>query len=133
MAILASLWMQKKDQNLLSQVSTGEEKSLIIAAVAIYKVKYLQRKVDIITSNSVLAERDSAANSKLVEIYNKFEVSVANNCSQSEEERRKAYDSDIVYGTLSDFQRDHLLDTFYDKKIKGTRTCDSVIVDEVDW
>jgi preprotein translocase subunit SecA len=131
---IKSLLANSGDKNrLMAQVSTGEGKSLIVAAIAIYNAKENDRKVDIITSNSVLAKRDSMESNAMVKIYQKFNVSVANNCSSSEEERKTAYSQNVVYGTLSDFQRDHLLDMFYGRKIKGERPCDIVIVDEVDW
>ena len=130
---IKSFLENNEDRNRLAQVSTGEGKSLIVAAIAIYYVTKKGRKVDIITSNSVLAKRDSTESNGVVEIYKRFEVSVANNCSSSEEERKEAYCMKVVYGTLSDYQRDHLLDVFYGRKIKGHRSCDFIIVDEVDW
>lgn len=59
-------------------------------------------------------------------------MSVANNGSQSVEECTKAYDSDVVYGELANFQRDYLLDKFYDGNIRGNRPNEFVINDEVD-
>lgn len=126
----------------LAQVSTGEGKSLIVAGVAIALALSGNRKsvkrqnvIDIITSNDVLALRDSilsVADGGLRDLYQYFKVSVANNCSRSVDDRVLAYDSVVVYGELSNFQRDYLLDTFYGCNIRGDRTMDFVIVDEAD-
>ena len=120
--------------SVLAQVSTGEGKSLIVAGVAIFRALHGQ-KVDVITSNNVLAIRDStlsAAHGGLCDLYAAFGVTVANNCSQLVDDRIRAYDSAIVYGELSNFQRDYLLHEFYERNIRGDRTFQCVIVDEVD-
>nr|XP_033339981.1 uncharacterized protein LOC117228373 [Megalopta genalis] len=113
----------------LAQVSTGEGKSLIVVAASIMKA-LCRKKVDIITSSSVLAKRDAEENS---DIYGLFNVNVSHNCSEDIEERKKAYSGNqVVYGDLSNFQRDYLLDKFYGRNILGDRNFENVIVDEVD-
>uniref|UniRef100_A0AC35FYN1 Chloroplast protein-transporting ATPase n=2 Tax=Panagrolaimus sp. PS1159 TaxID=55785 RepID=A0AC35FYN1_9BILA len=126
MAILCSL---ESEKNVLEQVNTGEGKSYIIAAIACIRCKTGHKFVDIITSSPVLAHRD-AENMK--PLYTAMGLSVADNCSEDIEERKKAYSSDIVYGDIAKFQRDYLLHTFYKKLILGDRIRDAVIVDEVD-
>ena len=126
---VAIVTLLKSDANTLFQVSTGEGKSLIVAGVAIGRAKAGQT-VDIITSNDVLAKRDSE--SKLAEIYSAFRIKVGNNCSKKEEKRADGYKCQVVYGQMSNFQRDYLLDTFYGREIRGDRKFNSVIVDEVD-
>ena len=118
-------------------MSTSEGKSLIVVACSI-ALALSGRKVDVITSNRVLAIRDSSDNN--ADIYAAFGVSVGNNCSQKVEERRNAYaNCAVVYGELSNFQSDHLQDQFYNshssssKLIRGERKFDWIIVDEVDW
>ena len=145
--------------NTLEQVSTGEGKSVIVAGVAIGFALTLQQekkeknrywklhkvllrkkekhnnKVDVITSNDILAIRDSSlpiAEGGLKELYEFFNVTVSNNCSQSVDERKKAYNMDIVYGQLANFQRDYLLDTFYNRHIRGDRQMEISIIDEAD-
>jgi preprotein translocase subunit SecA len=118
----------------LAQVSTGEGKSLIVAGVAIAHA-LSGKKIDVIISNDVLALRDSnlsVADGGLRDIYEYFKVEVANNCSEAEDDRVKAYDSAVVYGELANFQRDYLLDSFHGRNIRGDRTFDLVIIDEVD-
>ena len=121
-------------RNTLCQVNTGEGKSLIVAGIAIAHA-LSGEKVDVITSNNLLAIRDSTQDVKnggLLDIYKAFDMTVANNCSHDEEKRKTAYNSDIVYGELSNFQRDHLLQTFYGRNIKGDRAFEYIVVDEVD-
>ena len=120
----------------LAQISTGEGKSLIVAGLAIYHA-INGHKVDVITSNNLLAIRDStesASKGGLCDLYAVFDVSVDNNCSQLVDDRVKAYDSPVVYGELANFQRDFLLHEFYDRNIRGDRDIPGcyVIVDEVD-
>ncbi|UJR11290.1 hypothetical protein I4U23_015471 [Adineta vaga] len=126
MAILCAV---ESETHVLEQVNTGEGKSFIIAAIATIRRKTGKRYVDIITSSSVLAQRDAA---EMTELYQELGLSVADNCSEDLEARKKAYASDIVYGDIARFQRDHLLHTFYKKPLKGDRTQVAVIVDEVD-
>ncbi|KAF6205681.1 hypothetical protein GE061_019854 [Apolygus lucorum] len=113
----------------LAQVATGEGKSLIVVAASIIKA-LKGDKVDIITSSSVLARRDATDNA---DIYNLFQVDVSHNCNDDVEVRKTAYSSNqVVYGDLSDFQRDYLLHEFYNINVLGDRNFVSVIVDEVD-
>jgi preprotein translocase subunit SecA len=128
----------------LAQVSTGEGKSIIVAGLAIgfalFRTKKMKNnrrnnKVDVITSNDVLALRDSnlpVAKGGLKELYEFFNVTVANNSSKSADERIKAYSMDVVYGQLANFQRDYLLDEFYNRGIRGDRPTVYGIIDEVD-
>ncbi|VDI58633.1 Hypothetical predicted protein [Mytilus galloprovincialis] len=115
-------------KGILQQMSTGEGKTIVIVVLSILKV--LQgEKVDIITSSSVLAKRDSDINK---DIFDLFEISVSNNCSEDKHDRQDAYLSFVVYGEIGTFQRDILLTEFYDENIIGGRYRENVIVDEVD-
>jgi imidazole glycerol phosphate synthase subunit HisF len=88
------------ETNLLSQVSTGEGKSLIVVAIAIIKTLLVQT-VDVITSSSVLAERDAKQNNDIFEI---FRISVGHNTYNSIEKRREEYKKEVIYGDCSSFQ-----------------------------
>ncbi|XP_065556502.1 uncharacterized protein LOC136024893 isoform X1 [Artemia franciscana] len=126
---LTVLALLTNDRSTLAQVSTGEGKSLIVVAASIMKA-LCGEKVDIITSSSVLAKRDAEGSR---DIYNLFGINVSHNCSEDIEKRKQAYsDNQVVYGDLSNFQRDYLLDTFYGKNILGDRNFNNVMVDEVD-
>ncbi|XP_045023302.1 uncharacterized protein LOC123467404 [Daphnia magna] len=132
--------LTSKEKTTLTQVSTGEGKSLIVTGVAIAfalcrNEENKNKKIDVITSNDVLARCDSVtsvADGGLRELYEYFKVSVENNCSQWVDERTLAYNAEVVYGQLANFQRDYLLDTFYGYNIRGDRTMDLVLIDEVD-
>ena len=123
------LFLLTENAGLLEQVSTGEGKSLIIVVLAIIKALY-RNKVDIITSSHVLAKRDATENK---DIYQLFQVTVGHNCSEETSDRRASYkENQVVYGEMSMFQRDLLLDRFYDQNIRGNRNFDCIVVDEVD-
>ena len=47
---------------MLLQISTGEGKSIITCALAIYLALTEKKNIDIVTSSSVLAERDCKEN-----------------------------------------------------------------------
>jgi hypothetical protein len=130
MSVLIFLHCDEKFAGNLQQISTGEGKSLIIVTLAILKA--LQgNHIDIITSSSVLAKRDAEAYKQL---HEKFGLKVGHNCSENVDERRIAYtDCHVVYGEISSFQRDYLVDGFYGEDNGfGARQRHCVIVDEVD-
>ena len=134
------LFLLNNQRGMLEQVSTGEGKSLIVVALAVFK--YLSGEtVDIITSSSVLAKHDAEENQDIYKLFvppnfhqnSEYTSSpVSHICSEDVDERKKAYKSAIVYGEISTFQRDILLDEFYNENITGERKNENVIVDEVD-
>ncbi len=126
----------------LAQISTGEGKSTITAAIAIAKA--LQgNKVDVITSSEVLAKRDAEEKSNLFEM---FSLTVGHNSSKDLDDflevqdinsnsikfTKKCYLKDIVYGDAKDFQGDLLRHEYSLKYTRGERGLDVAIVDEVD-
>jgi preprotein translocase subunit SecA len=135
------LLMGKKfNQGRLAQILTGEGKSLIIAMLAALKVLE-GKKVDVVTSSEVLAERD-AQYSKFLSFYELLDVSVSHNIKNEDPVSgpKSCYLYDVVYGTVHTFQADILRDEY---KLEGTlnrRYGDTVggnentvvIVDEVD-
>uniref|UniRef100_A0A182PM01 Uncharacterized protein n=1 Tax=Anopheles epiroticus TaxID=199890 RepID=A0A182PM01_9DIPT len=126
---LTVLALLANNSSTLAQVSTGEGKSLIVAATAIIQ-GLLGKCVDVVTSSSVLAKRDADVNKKLYEL---FGLNVSHNCTERLEDRKEAYScNQILYGDLANFQRDYLLDRFFGKNILGNRNFETVIVDEVD-
>lgn len=122
------------DKNLLAQVATGEGKTLIIATLCIIKC-LCGEKLDIVTSCSVLAKRDAESEPPKgnIDLYTLFGVRIGHICTEDIDQRIQVFNnSDVIYGDLSSFQRDYLLDRFYGKNILGTRIFENVIVDEVD-
>ena len=113
----------------LLEVCTGEGKSCVIAMVA--ATFALQGKhVDIITSSPVLAKRDA---DDWKPFYSEFTLEVASNVESMEEsDRRIAYNSNILYGTVGSFAGDILQSNFAKKNVRNERRFDLVIVDEVD-
>jgi preprotein translocase subunit SecA len=120
----------------MAQISTGEGKTLITALLVVYHVldnwSNGRRFVDIITSSSVLAEENVK---EMQWFFDLFGIVVANNCdaacTEDESLRCKRYNSDVIYGDMSSFQRDILLSNFFsERKITGGRKTGAIVVDE---
>lgn len=118
----------------LCQIQTGEGKTTIVSLLVTLKV--LQgEKVDIITSNDVLAEE--GVRSKL-NFYSLFGISVATNNNEHStrtkqtEGARACYTADVVYGSIGNFQFDYLKDSFLGQNTRAGRQFGTVILDEVD-
>lgn len=139
--ILAIQEFFAQDTNKFCQIGTGEGKTVITSALAV--IRALQgHTVDIITSNSVLAE---AAVLDRRQFYALFGLSVTHNNPDSTkayvEGLKPCYAYDIVYGTLGTFAFDYMHNNVeaLGTKVVGmrdgcpiARECDTVIVDEVD-
>ena len=129
--LISLLFLSKKDssninseaQGIFLQINTGEGKSLIIQFFAAY-LALLGKKVDIISSNSVLADRDAEDPNK-IKFYKELNLSVG---SASKDE----YDRNIVYGDTQNFEAGILREEFKEKEIRNGRPFDCIIVDEVD-
>ena len=130
-SLLSILLFMNNKTGMMAQISTGEGKTFIAVACAIVKVMYGE-KIDIITSSPVLAKRDALAADNLT-AFKVFNITAGHNCDEDVEKRKAVYSSvDVIYGSLSGFQRDYLLEEFYDKKVLGDRRYENVIIDEVD-
>ena len=123
-----------KERGKIVQILTGEGKTLIINCLAIIMV-LKGHKVDIVTSNPILAKRDSKESKKL---YDYFGISVGDNIDKEEminlwlEEKNEVYKKDIIYGTTLEYQGDILDDEYNLSGIRNNRGFDIVIVDEID-
>ena len=129
---LLLLLKNKKNKGLIAEVKTGEGKSLIIMFLA--TLKALEgKKVDIITSSPVLAERDSKQNQQF---FSAFGLT----CDYCHEDENKlndnfsyqCYNKDIVYGTVLSFAGDYLRTSFIGTKGRGLRKFETIIIDEID-
>lgn len=117
-------------QGRLLQVATGEGKSTIVSVLAIINA-LKGKKVDIITSSPVLAERDAKEKAKLYEMFGL-------NCSDNNDKSiyikgaKDCYKKDIVYGEAAQFQFDALRDEYSQLGALAGRKWEVAIVDEVD-
>ncbi|XP_042367821.1 protein translocase subunit SecA-like [Plectropomus leopardus] len=112
----------------LIQVGTGEGKSCIVAMFAAFRAMEGQ-KVDIMSSSSVLAERDLK---EWQEFYEDLNISVSCNTNKQETDLKKCYESQVVYGTVEQFAGDWLRHHFHREDVLGQRKFECAIVDEVD-
>jgi preprotein translocase subunit SecA len=89
------------------------------------------KKVDIITSSPVLAERDAKEKAKL---YKLFGLSCSDNTDKSVyiKGAKDCYKKDIVYGEAAQFQFDTLRDEYSRLGTLADRKWEVAIVDEVD-
>lgn len=128
---ILTLWHNHHNHGVLIEIGTGEGKTFIGIAFAILKCLNNER-VDIITSSKVLAERDATDKNNL-EVFNVFGIVVDHNCYEDIDTRREVYEkSQVIYGILSNFQRDYLLTQFYNRSLLNNHHFSNVIVDEVD-
>tara|TARA_B100000003_G_scaffold73029_1_gene65517 strand:+ start:2069 stop:4549 length:2481 start_codon:yes stop_codon:yes gene_type:complete len=118
-----------KDGN-IAEMKTGEGKTLVATLPAVLKALE-GNKVYIVTVNDYLAERDA---NWMRPIYEYFGLKVdALTSAQSFNEKKEAYESDIIYCTSSELGFDYLRDNmvlFKDQKTQ--KDLNFAIVDEVD-
>ena len=119
---------KEKNRGLLLEILTGEGKSCVIAMVAA-TYALLGRTVDIVTSSPVLSQRDAE---EWREFYSLMKLEVGCNVEDNTKEDTTCYECPIVYGTVETFARDILKTEFLMQDVRKGRTCDIVIVDEVD-
>ncbi len=114
----------------IAEMRTGEGKTLT-ATLAVYLNSLAGRGVHVVTVNDYLASRDAAWMGKL---YTFLGMSVGVIVSQQPpDEKRKAYASDITYGTNNEYGFDYLRDNMvYDVEARMQRKLFYAIVDEVD-
>lgn len=116
----------------LVEMKTGEGKTLTAGLAALIRAAR-GHKTFVLTVNEYLSQRDLNYNKKL---FDYFDISnSALNSNDNFEDRRKKYESDIIYGTASDFVFDYLRDNtvaLKDMLIYPDRKFDSVIIDEID-
>ncbi|OPA79874.1 preprotein translocase subunit SecA [Campylobacter pinnipediorum subsp. pinnipediorum] len=115
----------------IAEMKTGEGKTLV-ATLPVVLNAMSGKGVHVITVNDYLAKRDAT---QMGELYNFLGLSVDVVLSgvYDDEMRKKAYDSDITYGTNSEFGFDYLRDNMkFSMNDKVQRKHNFVIVDEVD-
>ena len=112
------------------EMATGEGKTLV-ATLPVYLNGLLGKGVHIITVNDYLAGRDTEWMGPIYEFLG-LSLGVIQH-DMSDEERKKAYNCDITYGTNNEFGFDYLRDNMkYQAESLVQRPFYFAIVDEVD-
>ena len=130
-SLLICLLEQNKN-GLIEEIKTGEGKTVIIAFLAvIFCLK--GKKVDILTSSSVLAERDSLC---LKNFYSYYSLTTDYCRVQKKIDGKNNnfnfYNANICYGDSLSFEGDILRSQFLKEVGRGDRPFDCIIVDEID-
>ena len=114
----------------ISEMKTGEGKTLV-ATLPVYLNALTGKGVHVVTVNEYLAQRDSEW---MGQIYKFLELTVGTIYhDMPEEERQKAYNADVTYGTNNEFGFDHLRDNMkFSSEDFVQRELNFAIVDEVD-
>jgi preprotein translocase subunit SecA len=118
-------------QGKISEMATGEGKTLVSTLPA-YLNALAGEGVHIVTVNDYLARRDSEWNGPIFEWLG-LTVDCIDKHQPNSEERRKAYQADITYGTNNEFGFDYLRDNMVhtpDEMVQ--RKHHFAMVDEVD-
>ncbi|MGN0003083.1 MAG: preprotein translocase subunit SecA [Sphingobacterium composti] len=118
-------------QGKIAEMMTGEGKTLV-GTLPTYLNALSGQGVHIVTVNDYLAKRDSEWNAPIFEFHG-LSVDCIDKHQPNSPQRRKAYQSDIVYGTNNEFGFDYLRDNM-------TQTPDAMVqrklhfamIDEVD-
>ncbi|MBT5899447.1 MAG: preprotein translocase subunit SecA, partial [Candidatus Pelagibacter sp.] len=117
-------------QGKISEMKTGEGKTLV-ATLPVYLNSLQEKGVHVVTVNDYLAKRDSEW---MGQIYQFLGLSVGClTANVQDEDRKKIYNCDVVYGTNNEFAFDYLRDNMklsLDEMVQ--RDFHYCIVDEVD-
>lgn len=115
----------------IAEMQTGEGKTLV-GTLPIYLNALPRRGVHVVTVNDYLAKRDSAWMGPLYQFHG-LSIDCIDLHQPNSDARRKAYASDIVYGTNNEFGFDYLRDNMVtDPSELVQRELNFAIVDEVD-
>ena len=115
----------------VSEMQTGEGKTLV-ATLPLYLNALTGNGVHLVTVNDYLAKRDSTWKAPLFEFHG-LTVDCIDNHQPNSDERRKAYEADITYGTNNEFGFDYLRDNMaHSPEELVQRKHNFAIVDEVD-
>ena len=118
-------------QGKIAEMQTGEGKTLV-ATLPLYLNALTGRGVHLVTVNDYLAKRDSAWMSPIFEFHG-LSVDCIDYHKPNSVERKKAYNSDITYGTNNEFGFDYLRDNMANSPDDLVqRKHNFAIVDEVD-
>ncbi len=119
-------------QGKISEMRTGEGKT-IVAPLACYLAAIERRKVHVVTVNDYLVQRDRDWTYPYFWALGLTVGVIHPQHMQDEDEKRRMYRCDVVYGTTAEFGFDYLRDNMkrrVDEQVQRRR--DFAIVDEVD-
>ena len=115
----------------VAEMMTGEGKTLV-ATLPIYLNALTGNGVHVVTVNDYLAKRDAAWMAPIFEFHG-LSIDSIDYHQPNSDARRKAYNSDITYGTNNEFGFDYLRDNMANSpKDLVQRAPNFAIVDEVD-
>jgi len=115
----------------IAEMATGEGKTLV-ATLPVYLNALPGRGVHVVTVNDYLAKRDSEWMGPLYQFHG-MEVDCIDKHRPNSEERRRAYQADITFGTNNEFGFDYLRDNMaHSPDDLVQRKHNFAIVDEVD-
>ena len=118
-------------QGNIAEMMTGEGKTLV-ATLPIYLNALTGKGVHVVTVNDYLAKRDAAWMGPIFEFHG-LTIDCVDLHQPNSEERRKAYQADITYGTNNEFGFDYLRDNMsHSPNDLVQRPHNYTIVDEVD-
>lgn len=115
----------------IAEMATGEGKTLV-ATLPVFLNALAGRGVHVVTVNDYLAKRDSEWMGPIYEFHG-LSVDCIDKHQPNSEGRRKAYNSDVIYGTNNEFGFDYLRDNMaINPQDLVQRKHHYAIVDEVD-
>ncbi|MBL4723879.1 MAG: preprotein translocase subunit SecA [Lutibacter sp.] len=118
-------------QGKIAEMMTGEGKTLV-STLPVYLNALTGKGVHVITVNNYLAKRDAAWMGPIFEFHG-LSVDCVDHHEPNSDARRKAYNSDITYGTNNEFGFDYLRDNMsHSPNDLVQRSHNYAIVDEVD-
>ncbi len=127
-AAINLLTSNDNDRPLMQEIATGEGKSLIIAMSAAL-LALRGKKVDVITSSSVLAQRDCEAWN---DFFSSLNLSCGHNSTDALAGNNQSKESSVIYGDVSSFQFSLLNNKFSENSSHQEKNKHVAIVDEVD-
>ena len=117
-------------KGMIAEMKTGEGKTLV-STLAAYLNSLNSKSVHIVTVNDYLAKRDSEWMGVVYERLGLETGFILN--GMNDDERKKAYSSDITYGTNNEFGFDYLRDNMkFSKEQIVQSDFNFAIIDEVD-
>jgi len=118
-------------QGKVAEMMTGEGKTLV-STLPVYLNALTGKGVHLVTVNDYLAKRDAAWMGPILEFHG-LSIDCIDIHQPNSDERRKAYNADVTYGTNNEFGFDYLRDNMaHTKEELVQRAPNYAIIDEVD-